>query len=369
MKILCVHQSAELYGSDRSFAQSIVVLRQTYPTAIIDVILPNDGPLISLLEPHVNSIRYENLGSFARKEIRRPIKFLSKLAKTSYRAMINTYKYDFVYVNTMVIFGYLIGSIFGRKIINHVREIPSSKLEGYVFSIIFALNRSLLVFNSYYTKNSFPFLLNKTNVIHNGVKAPVSNPIVEHDVLRLLVIGRINGWKGQSTAVDAVKYLIDKGHNLHLDIVGDTAKGQQFYKLELQKRISKLALSDFVKIHSFSSDPQAFYNHCDVVLVPSIHPEPFGRVAIEGMASARAVVASNHGGLTEIIGNNQGGDLFIPGDSLDLASKVEKYFDFSYLSSQSLVALGRFEAKFSQEIYEQKLGAYFKGTVGYYVKS
>ena len=45
MRIVCVHQGYELYGSDRSFIDSVAALREAWPQAEIEVVLPHEGPI------------------------------------------------------------------------------------------------------------------------------------------------------------------------------------------------------------------------------------------------------------------------------------------------------------------------------------
>ena len=58
--ILCVHQGAELYGSDRVFVMSVTAFREKYPNAKITIVLPNSGPLVELLEPISDEIIYQD---------------------------------------------------------------------------------------------------------------------------------------------------------------------------------------------------------------------------------------------------------------------------------------------------------------------
>ena len=53
-----------------------------------------------------------------------------------------------------------------------------------------------------------------------------------------------------------------------------------------------------------------YYDVLDISVVPSTEPEPFGLVATESMLSMKPVVAANHGGLSEIIVNNETGFFF-----------------------------------------------------------
>ena len=54
MRIACVHQGYELYGSDRCFVESVAALREAYPQAEIEVVLPRDGPISQTLAPLAN---------------------------------------------------------------------------------------------------------------------------------------------------------------------------------------------------------------------------------------------------------------------------------------------------------------------------
>ncbi len=59
-----------------------------------------------------------------------------------------------------------------------------------------------------------------------------------------------------------------------------------------------------------------------LVLIPSLQPEAFGRVAIEAQAMGRAVVATDHGGVRETIIPNETGYLVAPGDPKALAEAI-----------------------------------------------
>ena len=65
LRIACIHQGYELYGSDRSFAESVAALRQAYPSAEIEVVLPRDGPIRGLLEINASRIVIEPLFSMS----------------------------------------------------------------------------------------------------------------------------------------------------------------------------------------------------------------------------------------------------------------------------------------------------------------
>lgn len=67
----------------------------------------------------------------------------------------------------------------------------------------------------------------------------------------------------------------------------------------------------------------ALYADSDIVLCPSDFPEPYGLVALEGMSSARAVIAHRVGGLSEIITHGETGLLTDPRDDTGLLKAVQ----------------------------------------------
>ena len=68
-------------------------------------------------------------------------------------------------------------------------------------------------------------------------------------------------------------------------------------------------------------------NWCDAVVVPSKKPEPFGRVAIEAMAAKRPVMASNHGGLTEIVVDGETGLLCAANNPAAFAQAIKHLYN------------------------------------------
>lgn len=64
--------------------------------------------------------------------------------------------------------------------------------------------------------------------------------------------------------------------------------------------------------------------HCALGVVPSTWPEPFGQVAVEAMACGKAVVASDVGGLPDIVVDGETGLLVPPGDPLALRVALDE---------------------------------------------
>jgi glycosyltransferase involved in cell wall biosynthesis len=354
MKILCVHQGAELYGSDRSFALSVKTLRDKYPESTLTVIIPKKGDLISLLEPFVNEIIIQDVGAIQRSDLSHPLLTLKKLCVSSYHAWIKMKEYDVIYMNTIVVFAFMMASIFSRKVIvQHIREVPG-KNEALIFSALLRINSSYLIFNSNYTKKSYMFLnKNKINVVLNGVEAlDFEKTSTSKNFFNILLIGRVHVNKGQLLAIEAIKLLLDTYPMIRLRIVGSPVDGQICQLDNLLKAIKSNQLENIVEHISFQSDTKEHFLWSTISIVPSILPESFGRVAIESMSLGRPVIASELGGLVEILQDDFGGYLFKVGDENDLALKISLLIDDKeLLKKKSAEAKLCFEKKFSESIY------------------
>ncbi len=154
-------------------------------------------------------------------------------------------------------------------------------------------------------------------------KARRPEPIANSRRPIVAVFGRLAPWKGQDVAIRAVAQLA----NVELWIVGEALFGEDDYAEELRKLVRELDLEDRVKFLGFRDDVLELMQQADVIAHTSVAPEPFGRVVVEGMLSARPVVASRGGGAMEIIEDGNTGLLATMGDADDLARCIGRLLD------------------------------------------
>jgi len=141
----------------------------------------------------------------------------------------------------------------------------------------------------------------------------------------ILLPARYSSWKGHELAIKAMSKIKEKNtnHQLSLVFVGNKETKNQ-YITKLKKLAKKFNVNDNLRIlGNFDNMPLA-YHACDIVLYPSVKPEPFGRVPIEAQAAGCLIIASNHGGVKETIieGNNYTGFKVRINDAEDLAEKI-----------------------------------------------
>ena len=129
----------------------------------------------------------------------------------------------------------------------------------------------------------------------------------------LIFVGRLIRGKGVHILIEALRELERRGLRRELTVVG---YGPELP--ELVRAADGMAVS-FVGVKRDSELGELVADH-KILVVPSLEPEPFGIVALEGLASGCAVVASRGGGLVEAVGPY--GVLFEPGNPTALAEAI-----------------------------------------------
>ena len=150
-------------------------------------------------------------------------------------------------------------------------------------------------------------------VIHNSYACDDSLPPREEasSGLRIGYLGRLFETKGIELLIDTV--LRGTESSAHLIIAGS---GAGTYEARLRERCDA---SPSRIIFLGDVPPRTLFEQIDVLVVPSLWHEPFGRVAIEANAWGIPVVASRRGGLPEIVEHAVTGFLFEPDHPDELA--------------------------------------------------
>ena len=358
--ILFVHQGYELYGSDRTLIQSVQAAASRWPNARITVLLPEDGVLRTALLEVISDVRVVDLAILRRSNLKKiKLRDVTALLKRVVNARRIMREYDLTYINTVMVMDYILAACFSRGLrIVHVHEIPTG-VSALFFSTLLTLSRAFVVFNSNATRSAFMLPRWQRNaVLWNGVAAPsgLSSEGL-HATLNVLLIGRFNSWKGQAILLHAIGQLpADLRANVRVRLVGSVFGDQDHFTGQLVKAIADGGLSELVEMCPFAHDPYLHYSWADIVVVPSTKPEPFGLVAIEAMAAGRAVIAANHGGLSEIVLDGVTGSMVVPGSVESLASTIASYIrNPSRAAVEGNAGLERFAAQFEEKNYKLKI--------------
>jgi Glycosyltransferase len=146
------------------------------------------------------------------------------------------------------------------------------------------------------------------------------------------VLGRIDPQKGQEEFIRAIPILLKHQTNLHFIIAGDETEGQHGFKKTLEDLSIELGVSDEVQFLPFTDAVPEFMSALDIFVLPS-HTETFGFVLVEALAMGKAIVATNSGGVPEIITNGSTGLLVPPQNVPALAEAILKLLKDQHLRS------------------------------------
>jgi glycosyltransferase involved in cell wall biosynthesis len=301
------------------------------------LVLPEKGPLFDVVtkfgvETYILKIaKLERATLSVNGLLRLPIDILKSIKGLD--RILRIKNIDIVHSNTLaVLSGPLWAKLRRVPHIWHIHEmITSPWIAVKTYSYLLKYVTDYIVCNSIATlgqiSDNTPAVKKKAIVIWNGISPPsnrlkgqgaqlrIRYGIEKKDVLVVLV-GRINRWKGQTLLVEAAKLLKStrepNERNLKYLIVGSSPPGQLFFKKKLVDLIVVTGMEADIRLLDFVPDIWPVWDACDIAVVPSIEPEPFGMVAIEAMAVGKPVLGADHGGLSEIIQHHKTGILFRP---------------------------------------------------------
>jgi len=166
---------------------------------------------------------------------------------------------------------------------------------------------------------------------------------------RLLFVGRLIERKGLPYLIEAVGLLAPR-RPVHLDVVGDGSLKAKWMALAAER-----GLSERITFHGRIDDRALadLYAECDIFLLPSIvdthgDTEGLGVVLLEAMSCRKPVIATDVGGITDIVRDGETGLLVPQRDAAALAAAVERLLDDPDLAER----LGQSGAAYAQQRFD-----------------
>jgi glycosyltransferase involved in cell wall biosynthesis len=166
----------------------------------------------------------------------------------------------------------------------------------------------------------------------------------------LLYFGRLSEEKGVDVLIKAM-LLINK--NIKLKIVGNGPE-----KENLKKITEKLKINNQIEFFGYKNQNELkeIIKNSLAVVTPSQWYENCPLSILEAFSFGKPVIASNLGGIPELIKNGGNGFLFEPGNAKDLSEKINSLFENSErINSMGKFAQEQIEKKHNPEIHYQKL--------------
>ena len=219
----------------------------------------------------------------------------------------------------------------------HMRFRKTNFLKKYYNSIL-TKGDSIIAISKHIEKTileSFPnpTIKNKITVVHRGVDlelfnannikparviAQSKNLNLKDNIPVIMMAARPAMWKGYIELIRALSLVND---SFQCVLIGAENGSQNFQKTLIDK-IIKLKLETKVKLSKSSNDIQAALMLSDIVVMPSVTPEPFGRIILEAQALGKIPIAFDHGGASETIIDGKNGFLADPVKVESLAEKI-----------------------------------------------
>ena len=190
-------------------------------------------------------------------------------------------------------------------------------------------------------------------VVHYGIEAGPPPPPLP-GAPRLAVVGRFVPIKGHDALLRALARVRQQLPEVTLEIAGDGP-----LEPELRATVSRLGLGERVSFLGRVAPPGPVFERAEVVVVPSFG-EGFGMVVLEAMERGRPVVASDVGGLPEIVADGRTGLLVPPSDPEAFAAAiVELAGDPARAADMGAAGRTRALAEFSQERCTDRIEAIY----------
>jgi glycosyltransferase involved in cell wall biosynthesis len=317
------------------------------------VVLGAEGPLaeqlhpivptyVVPLSPQVAKAKKDMLGLttlFRAREVLSVFAYILRLV-----LFIHRHKIDLVHTNSLKadFIGGIAGRLSLRPVVWHVRDrIEDDYLPGSVvraFRFLCRVIPTYVIANSAATlrtlrlpatcaKEANPSVgefVRRAAVVHDGtnlVVAPVRRS-QDSDRFRIGLIGRISPWKGQHIFLRAAAQVHTQFPKARFVIIGAALFGEEKYDQEVRRLSGQLGIEHLVEFAGFSTNVEQTIAELDLVVHASTTGEPFGQVIIEGMAAGKPVVATDGGGVPEIVENGKTGILVPMGDVQAMADAI-----------------------------------------------
>ncbi len=320
LRVLYVNQTAQVSGAERSLLTLIAGLEGK----VEPIVACPEGELgTEARAMGIESVPISGTSASFRLHPLHTSRGLLEMAQSSLqvRRIVDRLSPDLVHANTTraALLALAARSRSGPPTIAHIRDLaPPGRAADLVLSLV-ARRAEAVVANSAFVADRFGDSRGRVRVIHNPIDLERFHPSradggavraelgIAADTVVLTVVGHISPIKGQDRAIAVLADLVAAGCDVALLLVGSVKFASPGARLDnsafgerLPHLASELEVADRVRFLGERKDVPNLLAASDVLLMP-FWREPFGRVAVEAMAMAVPVVASEVGGPAEIV--------------------------------------------------------------------
>ncbi len=345
MRVLYVNHTAAVSGAERS----LLALLAALPPEVESLVASPRGRLSEAVERLgiATAPIADTAGSLRLHPLHTPRALAEmSVAALQLRRAASRHRADVVHANSIRAgLELALARVSPAASIVHVRDcLPPGVLTTATMRTIAAGARTIVA-NSHYTaetvKRAAPAA--RVEVVHPAIDLAEFDPArIDRAAARaalglagtrqvlLGVVAQLSPWKGQDTAIEALRLLREQDLDAHLLLIGEAkflARATRFdneaYVSRLRRLVAEAGLEDRVSWLGERDDVAQLIRALDVLLLPS-HEEPFGRALLEAMALEVPVLATSVGGPAELVTEGIDGYLVAPRDPAAWAQGVRR---------------------------------------------
>jgi glycosyltransferase involved in cell wall biosynthesis len=290
------------------------------------------------------------------------------------------------------VLGYLVSKLGGARCVIHVHV----KAEQWISPLVrWAMRRSELIAISEFVRSSLidrGYSARRVHVVLNALDVDIWNDQLggldergwnagnDAAAIRaefgippatplLLIVSRLNRWKGHLDLVRALGIVRRHDPNFALLIVGESdttdRSSPSFFDFEaINTLIDQLDLREHVIFTGYRRDVPRIMEACDLYTMPSFE-EPFGMVYLEAMALAKPVISVDNGGTPEVVLQGRTGLLSPPGDIEALAGNIRRLLEDPDLrTTMGKEGRSRVESEFNPVRLANDIGRVYDAMLG-----
>jgi glycosyltransferase involved in cell wall biosynthesis len=344
IQVLYFDHTAELGGAEIALAD--LVRRLDFARIKPVVLLGSDGPLrqrltgsvpvhVLPIDEDILRARRDSLGPRSFGDFTSPLRLAKYVLRL--RSCIAAFRPDILHTNSLkaAILGGLAGRTLPVKVIWHIRDrISGDYLPPKTAALVRFLARTIphfIVANSRATLSTLHLRRKPSAVVASGVdlsrfsvQAGAENaPTNQARRAKIVgIIGRICPWKGQHIFVEAADRVLALYPTTRFQIIGAAMFNDQPYEEQLRASIQRRGLSEQIELTGFQEDVGRAIRSLDIVVHASTLGEPFGQTIVQGMACGKPVIATDGGGVPELVVHGQTGLLVPMGDAKAMGAAI-----------------------------------------------
>jgi glycosyltransferase involved in cell wall biosynthesis len=359
-RVLFLTHSGVLGGGERS----LLDLAAGWPGER-EVVVLAEGPFVEALRARGVPHQVEPLGALGKvkRESAAPgLGAIADVARLATRVAKRAKDVDVIHANSQKSFvvAAAAGLLARKPVVWHLRDLliraHFSAANIRAATLLANARAAAVIANSQATADAFVAAGGReslVSVVHNGISAERFDLVTAAQCTQarasigtssrfvMTAVARLAPWKGQHVVIAALQSLPDA----EAWIVGAPLFGEHAYAAGLREQAAGLGVADRVRFLGEREDVPLLLAASDVVVHSAVDAEPFGRVVVEGMLARRPVIATDAGGVQELITHRRTGWLVPPGDPVALADAVRLVRELPLGERDAMCARARADAE------------------------